>query len=92
MAEILVLVEHAGDAVKKVNFELLTLARKFGEPAAVWTGPGAEDDVVIDQATASERDVLRDRPYRGSGTGQAPSAVPDSHIYLPTRPPRVWCV
>jgi electron transfer flavoprotein alpha subunit len=42
MAEILVLVEHAGDAVKKVSCELLTLARKFGEPAAVWTGPGAE--------------------------------------------------
>lgn len=43
MAEILVLVEHTGDAVKKVSCELLTLARKFGEPAAVWTGPGAED-------------------------------------------------
>jgi len=43
MAEILVLVEHSGDAVKKVSFELLTLARKFGEPAAVWTGPGADD-------------------------------------------------
>jgi electron transfer flavoprotein alpha subunit len=42
MAEILVLVEHSGDAVKKVSGELLTLARKFGEPAAVWTGPGAE--------------------------------------------------
>jgi electron transfer flavoprotein alpha subunit len=42
MAEILVLADHAGDAVKKVSFELLTLARKFGEPAAVWTGPGAE--------------------------------------------------
>jgi electron transfer flavoprotein alpha subunit len=42
MAEILVLVEHSGDAVKKVSGELLTLARKFGEPAAVWAGPGAE--------------------------------------------------
>jgi electron transfer flavoprotein alpha subunit len=42
MAEILVLVEHSGDAVRKVSCELLTLARKFGEPAAVWTGPGAE--------------------------------------------------
>jgi electron transfer flavoprotein alpha subunit len=42
MAEILVLVEHSGDTVKKVSCELLTLARKFGEPAAVWTGPGAE--------------------------------------------------
>ncbi len=43
MAEILVLVEHTGADVKKVSFELLTLARKFGEPAAVWTGPGAEE-------------------------------------------------
>jgi electron transfer flavoprotein alpha subunit len=43
MAEILVLVEHSGEAVKKVSFELLTLARKFGEPAAVWTGPGAQE-------------------------------------------------
>jgi electron transfer flavoprotein alpha subunit len=42
MAEILVLVEHSGDTVKKVTCELLTAARKFGEPAAVWAGPGAE--------------------------------------------------
>ncbi len=42
MAEILVLVDHDGDAVKKVSYELLTLARNFGEPAAVWAGPGAE--------------------------------------------------
>jgi len=42
MAEILVLVEHSGEDVKKVTGELLTLARKLGEPAAVWAGPGAE--------------------------------------------------
>ena len=42
MAEILVLVEHAGETVKKVTCELLTVARRFGEPAAVWTGDGAE--------------------------------------------------
>ncbi|HET7013693.1 MAG TPA: electron transfer flavoprotein subunit alpha/FixB family protein [Streptosporangiaceae bacterium] len=41
MAEILVLAEHDGEAVKKVTFELVTLARKFGEPAVVWTGSGA---------------------------------------------------
>jgi electron transfer flavoprotein alpha subunit len=41
MAEILVLVEHVGETVKKVTTELLTLARAHGEPAAVWTGPGA---------------------------------------------------
>ena len=42
MAEILVLAEHSGETVKKVTGELLTLARRFGEPAAVWFGPGAE--------------------------------------------------
>jgi electron transfer flavoprotein alpha subunit len=40
MAEILVLVEHDGETVKKVTGELLTAARAFGEPAAVWAGPG----------------------------------------------------
>jgi electron transfer flavoprotein alpha subunit len=42
MAEILVLAEHDGETVKKVTLELLTLARRFGEPSVVWTGPGAE--------------------------------------------------
>ncbi len=42
MAEILVLAEHANGEVKKVTYELLTLARRFGEPAAVWIGAGAE--------------------------------------------------
>jgi electron transfer flavoprotein alpha subunit len=42
MAEILVLAEHSGESLKKVTTELLTLARRFGEPAVVWTGPGAD--------------------------------------------------
>ena len=42
MAEILVLAEHSGESVKKVTTELLTLAHRFGEPAVVWTGPGAD--------------------------------------------------
>jgi electron transfer flavoprotein alpha subunit len=40
MAEILVLVDHLDGEVKKVTLELLTLARRHGEPAAVWVGPG----------------------------------------------------
>ncbi len=43
MAEVLVLAEHTGGDVKKVTLELLTLARQFGEPAAVWTGAGSAD-------------------------------------------------
>jgi len=42
MAEILVLAEHQGEAVKKVTFEMLTAARAYGEPSAVWVGPGSE--------------------------------------------------
>jgi electron transfer flavoprotein alpha subunit len=42
MAEILVLAEHTDGEVKKVTCELITLARRFGEPSVVWTGPGAE--------------------------------------------------
>jgi electron transfer flavoprotein alpha subunit len=42
MAEILVLAEHIDDDVKKVTLELITLARRFGEAAVVWTGPGAD--------------------------------------------------
>jgi electron transfer flavoprotein alpha subunit len=43
MAEVLVLAEHdsAGE-VKKVTGELLTAARRLGEPSVVWAGPGAE--------------------------------------------------
>ena len=43
MAEVLVLAEHTADGeVKKVTVELLTAAARLGEPAVVWTGPGAE--------------------------------------------------
>jgi len=40
MAKVLVLVDAAGDVVKKATLELLTAARSLGEPAAVVLGPG----------------------------------------------------
>ena len=43
MAEVLVLAEHSGGGVRKVTAELLTAARRLGEPSAVWAGPGAEE-------------------------------------------------
>ncbi len=43
MAEVLVLAEHDGGEVKKVTVELVTLARRFGEPSVVWVGPGADE-------------------------------------------------
>ena len=40
MAEILVLVDHADGAVRKPSLELLTVARRLGEPSAVLLGGG----------------------------------------------------
>jgi electron transfer flavoprotein alpha subunit len=42
MAEILVLVDHSDGAVRKTTTELLTIARRLGEPAAVFVGAGYE--------------------------------------------------
>ena len=47
MAEVLVLVEHADGAPKKVTAELITAARALGEPSAVVVGkPGLSDGLV----------------------------------------------
>ncbi|MFB7586086.1 electron transfer flavoprotein subunit alpha/FixB family protein [Streptomyces sp. NPDC056169] len=43
MAEILVYVDHVDGAVRKPTLELLTLARRLGEPVAVALGNGAAD-------------------------------------------------
>ena len=43
MGAVLVLVDQADGAVKKSTFELLTAARRMGEPVAVWVGAGCDD-------------------------------------------------
>ena len=64
MSEILVLVDHADGAVRKPTFEMLTIARRLGEPSAVFIGAadkaagaveavkayGAEKVYVVDDA------------------------------------------
>ncbi|MGX4694429.1 electron transfer flavoprotein subunit alpha/FixB family protein [Streptomyces sp. JNUCC 63] len=47
MAEVLVHVDHAGGAVRKPTLELLTLARRIGEPVAVALGAGAENTAGV---------------------------------------------
>ncbi|MFE7214173.1 electron transfer flavoprotein subunit alpha/FixB family protein [Streptomyces sp. NPDC057611] len=42
MAEVLVYVDHADGAVRKPTLELLTLARRIGEPVAVFLGAGVD--------------------------------------------------
>src|SRR4029453_1982642 len=40
--EVLVLVDHANGTVRKTTAELLTIARRLGEPSAVFIGDGFE--------------------------------------------------
>lgn len=47
MAEVLVYVDHADGAVRKPTLELLTLARRIGEPVAVALGAGAEATAAV---------------------------------------------
>jgi electron transfer flavoprotein alpha subunit len=42
MAEVLVLVDHVDGVVRKTTFELLTIARRLGEPSAVFIGAGGD--------------------------------------------------
>ncbi len=39
MSEVLVLIDHVDGAVRKPTYELLTIARRLGEPSAVFIGP-----------------------------------------------------
>ncbi|MFJ2114902.1 MULTISPECIES: electron transfer flavoprotein subunit alpha/FixB family protein [unclassified Streptomyces] len=47
MAEVLVYVDHVDGAVRKPTLELLTLARRIGEPVAVALGAGAADTASV---------------------------------------------
>ncbi|MCH5678015.1 electron transfer flavoprotein subunit alpha/FixB family protein, partial [Streptomyces gilvus] len=47
MAEVLVYVDHVDGAVRKPTLELLTLARRIGEPVAVALGAGAENTAGV---------------------------------------------
>ena len=42
MSEVLVLVDHVEGTVRKTTLELLTIARRIGEPSAVFIGSGYE--------------------------------------------------
>jgi electron transfer flavoprotein alpha subunit len=43
MSQVLVLVDHIDGAVRKTTLELLTIAQRLGEPAAVFIGKGFEN-------------------------------------------------
>ena len=52
MSEVLVLIDHADGAVKKPTYELLTIARRLGEPSAVFIGAGDKGAEVAEKVKA----------------------------------------
>lgn len=52
MSEVLVLVDHVGGAVSKPTLELLALAKRLGEPSAVFIGGSAEAGPATERLTA----------------------------------------
>lgn len=58
MSAVLVLVEQADGAVKKSTTELLTAARRIGEPVAVWVGGGINDAAVASLGEFGATQVL----------------------------------
>src|SRR4051794_23959228 len=53
MSEILVLVDHVDGAVRKPTYELLTIAKRLGEPSAVFIGAAGKGDAA---AAAGQKD------------------------------------
>jgi len=49
MSEVLVLVDHLDGAVRKPTYELLTIAKRLGEPSAVFIGDGAKGAEVAEK-------------------------------------------
>jgi electron transfer flavoprotein alpha subunit len=48
MSEILVLVDHVDGAVRKPTYELLTIAKRLGEPSAVFIGGADKADAAVE--------------------------------------------
>ncbi len=68
MSEVLVVVDHVDGAIRKPTYELLTLARKLGEPAAVFFGSpekGAEAATRLGQHGAEKVYVVDDAEIKG---------------------------
>ena len=59
MSQVLVLVDHVDGSVRKTTTELLTIAKRLGEPAAVFIGNGFDNAAV---SSADARGVMQILP------------------------------
>src|SRR4051812_25657602 len=64
MSEVLVLVDHLDGAVRKPTYELLTIAKRLGEPSAVFIGPSDQASAVAEKVKkyGAEKVYVADDP------------------------------
>jgi electron transfer flavoprotein alpha subunit len=62
MADVLVYVDHLDGAVRKPTLEVLTLARRLGDPVAVHLGPGAGSAAAVLAEHGAVRVLAADAP------------------------------
>ena len=73
MSEVLVVIDHVDGAVKKPTYELLTIARRLGEPSAVFFGSADKADAVAEKVKAvRRREGLRHRRCADQGLPRGP--------------------
>ncbi len=68
MSEVLVVIDHVDGAVKKPTYELLTLAKRLGEPSAVYIGPAEKAAEVAEKVKAYGAEkvyTIDDAPLKG---------------------------
>ncbi len=68
MSEILVLIDHVEGDVRKPTYELLTIAKRLGEPSAVFIGPadkGADAAEAVKKYGAEKVYVVDDAQIKG---------------------------
>jgi len=89
MAEIVVLVEHVDDQVKKSTAELLTAARRLGSPVAVWIGPGCSDGALATLGEFGCSEVLVADAPQYVDHGVAPMVDVVAHVVSSRQPAAV---
>jgi electron transfer flavoprotein alpha subunit len=65
MSEILVLVDHVDGTVRKTTNELLTIAKRLGEPSAVYIGSGETPTEALKKFGAEKIYVVDDAEIKG---------------------------
>ena len=94
MSEILVLVDHVDGSVRKTTHELLTIARRLGEPSAVFLGAGVDAARESLQAYGAEKVYVVDSSDLGDylvapkaeALAQLVEQVSPSAVLVPSSP------